>query len=141
MQNSACHCTIKETLACLMTINLLPKITGWHGISKINNWLIRDLNNSHLLLVQCSYFQYTSHIYNWVQEQYSPLAVARSFYRPFTCERRTMYLTVVKECFLKTWQSPNGFPKIDGCLLGVIVLDLLQSTRLSHYIQWNALKW
>lgn len=66
---------------------------------------------------------------------------SRSFYKPFTCERRTMYLTVVKEFFLKTWQNPNGFPKIDGCLLGVTVLDLLQSTRLSYFIYPSKRVW
>lgn len=48
-------------------------------------------------------------------------------------------ITVVS--FLKTWQNPNGFPKIDGCLLGMTVLDLLQSTRLSHYIYPSKRVW
>lgn len=109
MQNFACH-GIKQTLACSMTITLLPKIIGKHGISKINNWGIRDLNNFHLLLVLLLFLinlKYRTHSQLGTGTIFS---FGRSLYRPFTCERRTMYLTVVKEFFLKTWQNPNGFP-------------------------------
>lgn len=83
-----------------MTITLLPKIIGKHGISKINNWGIRDLNNFHLLLVLLLFLiNLKTHSRLGTGTIFS---FGRSLYRPFTCERRTMYLTVVKECFLKT---------------------------------------